>query len=42
MSLTQSGVRDKTTITFNSAIGVIFGVKKYAERLMKVRSCSII
>jgi sulfide:quinone oxidoreductase len=32
----QSGVRDKTHITYNSAIGVIFGVKKYANELLKV------
>ena len=30
-------MRDKTRISFNSGIGVIFGVKKYAERLLKVR-----
>ena len=32
----QAGVRDRTTITYNTALGVIFGVKKYAERLLKV------
>lgn len=29
-------MRDKTHITYNSAIGVIFGVKKYANELLKV------
>ena len=29
-------MRDKTRISFYSGIGVIFGVKKYAERLLKV------
>ena len=32
----QHGVRDKTTVMYNSALGVIFGVKKYADALMKV------
>ena len=32
----QNGVRGKTNITFNTSLGVIFGVKKYAERLLKV------
>lgn len=32
----QNGVRDKTTITYNTPLGVIFGVKKYADSLMKV------
>ncbi|XP_060582923.1 sulfide:quinone oxidoreductase, mitochondrial-like [Ruditapes philippinarum] len=30
------GVRDKTKIMFNTSLGVIFGVKKYAERLLKI------
>ena len=29
-------MRDKTTIMYNTALGVIFGVKKYADALMKV------
>lgn len=33
---TQSGVRDKTTVMYNSALAVIFGVKKYATSLWKV------
>ena len=32
----QNGLRDKTTITYNTPLGVIFGVKKYADSLMKV------
>lgn len=32
----KNGVRDKVTVLYNTALGVIFGVKKYAERLMKV------
>lgn len=32
----QHGIRDKTDITYNTALGVIFGVKKYAERLLKI------
>ena len=32
----QSGVRDKTKVMYNSALGVIFGVKKYANSLWKV------
>ena len=32
----QSGARDNATIMFNTSLGVIFGVKKYAERLLKV------
>lgn len=32
----QNGVRDKVTVLYNTALGVIFGVKKYAERLLKV------
>lgn len=35
LHLFKIGVRDKTQITFNSGIGVIFGVKKYADRLLK-------
>ena len=34
--LIQNNVRDKTNVTYNSAIGVIFGVKKYANQLLKV------
>ncbi|XP_003382833.1 PREDICTED: sulfide:quinone oxidoreductase, mitochondrial-like [Amphimedon queenslandica] len=34
----RNNVRDKTRITYNSAIGVIFGVKKYANELLKVIS----
>ena len=36
LPILQAGVRDKTTISYNTALGVIFGVKKYAERLQKV------
>ena len=32
----QNGVRDKVTVLYNTALGVIFGVKKYAGRLLKV------
>ena len=32
----QNGVRDRTDITYKTSIGVIFGVKKYAERLEKI------
>ena len=32
----QHGLRDKSTITYNTPLGVIFGVKKYADSLMKV------
>jgi len=32
----QSGVRDKTKILYNTSLGVIFGVKKYADSLMPV------
>ncbi|KAL4237657.1 hypothetical protein ACF0H5_002371 [Mactra antiquata] len=32
----KHGVRDKTTMLYNTSLGVIFGVKKYAERLLKV------
>ena len=32
----QGGVRDNATIMNNTALGVIFGVKKYAERLLEV------
>lgn len=35
-STAQSGVREQSTVLFNSALGVIFGVKKYAESLWKV------
>lgn len=29
-------MRDDTTIMYNTALGVIFGVKKYADELLKV------
>ena len=32
----QSGARDNATIMYNTSLGVIFGVKKYAEGLLKV------
>lgn len=32
----QQNVRDKTTISYNTALPVIFGVKKYAAALMEV------
>ncbi|CAG2112854.1 unnamed protein product, partial [Medioppia subpectinata] len=32
----QHGIRDNINVTFNTALGVIFGVKKYAESLNKV------
>lgn len=32
----QNGVKEKSNIMLNSALGVIFGVKKYANSLMKV------
>ncbi|XP_013409111.1 sulfide:quinone oxidoreductase, mitochondrial [Lingula anatina] len=32
----QRGVRDKATVMFNTSLGVIFGVKKYADALLKV------
>ncbi|XP_060582922.1 sulfide:quinone oxidoreductase, mitochondrial-like [Ruditapes philippinarum] len=32
----KHGVRDKTEILYNTSLGVIFGVKKYAESLLKV------
>lgn len=32
----KNGVRDRTDITYKTSIGVIFGVKKYAERLEKI------
>lgn len=32
----QGGVRDNATIMYNTSLGVIFGVKKYAERLLEV------
>lgn len=32
----RSGIRDKANITFNTSLGVIFGVKKYANSLLKV------
>ena len=34
--LFQSGVRKDINILYNTSLGVIFGIKKYAERLMKV------
>lgn len=32
----KSGVRDQSTVMYNSALAVIFGVKKYAQSLWKV------
>lgn len=32
----KEGIRDKANIMYNSALGVIFGVKKYADALWKV------
>ena len=32
----QEGVRENATIMYNTALGVIFGVKKYANELLKV------
>ena len=32
----QQGVRENANIIYNSALGVIFGVKKYADELLKV------
>ncbi|XP_061190132.1 sulfide:quinone oxidoreductase, mitochondrial-like [Saccostrea echinata] len=32
----KNGVRDKVTVLYNTALGVIFGVKKYAASLLKV------
>ncbi len=32
----QHGIRDNTTVMYNTALGVIFGVKKYANSLLKV------
>ena len=32
----QHGVREGSTISYNTSLGVIFGVKKYAQRLLKV------
>ena len=32
----QSGARGNATIMYNTSLGVIFGVKKYAERLLEV------
>ena len=32
----QNGVRDKASIQFCSALGVIFGVQKYAQELSKI------
>ncbi|XP_067654101.1 sulfide:quinone oxidoreductase, mitochondrial-like [Haliotis asinina] len=34
--LRKAGKRDKTNIIYNTSLGVIFGVKKYAERLMDI------
>jgi len=34
--LLQRGVREKLKIRYNTALGVIFGVKKYATELLKV------
>ena len=33
---TQQGIRDRTNVMYNTALGVIFGVKKYADSLLKV------
>lgn len=35
-SFLQQGVSQNTKIMYNSALGVIFGVKKYADELLKV------
>ncbi|KAK3095999.1 hypothetical protein FSP39_021834 [Pinctada imbricata] len=32
----RNGVRDKANVIFNTSLGVIFGVKKYANSLLKV------
>ncbi|XP_052767901.1 sulfide:quinone oxidoreductase, mitochondrial-like [Mya arenaria] len=32
----KAGVRDKATVMFNTSLGVIFGVKKYAASLMPI------
>ena len=32
----QTGVRDKTNIIYKTSLATIFGVKKYANSLMKV------
>lgn len=32
----QQGVRTNAEVIYNSALGVIFGVKKYADELLKV------
>nr|ABV22505.1 sulfide:quinone oxidoreductase [Arenicola marina] len=34
--LRQSGKRDKTNVIYNTSLGVVFGVKKYAEALTKI------
>ena len=34
--LVQAGVRDQSNVMYNSALAVIFGVKKYAQSLWKV------
>ncbi|XP_048251074.1 sulfide:quinone oxidoreductase, mitochondrial-like isoform X1 [Haliotis rufescens] len=34
--LRKAGKRDNTNIIFNTSLGVIFGVKKYAERLLDI------
>ncbi len=36
--LHQAGIRDNTKVMYNTALGVIFGVKKYANSLLKVVS----
>ena len=36
ISLVQHGTRDQGDVIYNSALGVIFGVKKYANALWKV------
>lgn len=32
----QIGVRDKTKITYCTSLGRVFGIKKYADALMKI------
>ena len=38
----QNGVRDRTKITYNTALGVIFAVKKYAEQLLQASKYNLI
>ena len=33
---TQNGVRENTTVSFNTALGIIFSVKKYADILLDI------